>query len=107
MIPILSILGHILYASKSPPPCPIGHITTLQPLAIARNIAMQSVATATHIVILLQGHLKEESEHGDDWFTDEEFGDSKCNNETMEEGSESEDNTVDSGEDGSSPITVA
>src|ERR1700679_3248091 len=45
VIPISSILGHILYASKSPPPYPIGHITTLQPLAIAIDIAMQSVAT--------------------------------------------------------------
>jgi hypothetical protein len=64
MIPILSIFGHILYASKSPPPYPIGHITTLQPLAIPTNIAMQSVATATHIVILLQGHLLEGGEGG-------------------------------------------
>jgi hypothetical protein len=37
---------HPICLDIPPPPYPMGHITTLQPLAIATNIAMQSAATA-------------------------------------------------------------
>jgi hypothetical protein len=36
---------HPICLKIPPPPYPIGHITSLQPLAIATDIAMQSMAT--------------------------------------------------------------
>jgi hypothetical protein len=62
------------------------------------------------LVVTMEDKSEEESEHEEAWFTGEEFGDGKRNNKKMdkgEEGSESEDNMVDSGEDDSSSITVA
>ena len=41
MIPILSILVHILYAPKSPPSYSIGDIAMWHTLSVARFIAMQ------------------------------------------------------------------
>ena len=48
------------------------------------------------LVVTMEDESEEESECRDDWFTGEEFGDGERNDET-----------IDSGEDGSSSITVA
>ena len=79
MIPILSILVHILYAPKSPPPYPIaiGDIAMWHTLSAARFIAMWVGAIVTHIAILLQGHLyvPPEDPTEDDTMGSEDFAD--------------------------------